>query len=237
VKLIGVYTKSHRILKDEWFLASLQDNYDVELHNCDIAGSGTYMEPSWSEAVLFKSDTIINSIKKYWGEIFVYSDVDVQFFKPTQQILLNAIKNYDIVCQRDDPYGNLCTGFWIARANEKVLKLWQEIRAILKQEKRDQFVFNRIIREKPMGGKIKRIFNYFMRIFMGKCRYSYFPVTFFGGGTITGKLWTPGTKISVPEGIVLHHANCTIGVENKIRQLKYVRGVVETRQKNNVKHL
>jgi len=116
MKLISVYSESHRIFKDKWFLPTLQDDYKLEMHHCDVNGPARYMEEDWVKTVIFKAETIINAIKKYWGNIFIYSDVDIQFFKETKQLLVQSIKDNDIVCQRDDPGGALCTGFWVAKA-------------------------------------------------------------------------------------------------------------------------
>jgi hypothetical protein len=55
---------------------------------------------------------------------------------------------------------------------------------------------------------------------------SLLPPTFFGGGTFSGKTWKQGDKIPVPPNPIMHHANFTVGVENKVAQLKYVRDIV-----------
>jgi hypothetical protein len=52
------------------------------------------------------------------------------------------------------------------------------------------------------------------------------PDTFLSGGTLTGKRWNPGDYLQLLDGIYMHHANWTIGVENKITQLKYVKALV-----------
>jgi hypothetical protein len=38
-----------------------------------------------------------------------------------------------------------------------------------------------------------------------------------------------GLDLPVPEGIVMHHANYVVGVEQKIAQLEYVRDIVRAR--------
>jgi len=137
--------------------------------------------------------------------------------------LLDAIEGYDIVCQRNDPNedGQLCTGFFIIRANHRTLKLWKLVRESVKKAGRDQFAFNRILRR----------LNHWWWNFRYKCpriNYNYLPNRFFGGGTLTGKIWEPGMELLVSNDIVLHHANWTVGVENKIAQLEYVKGIVES---------
>ena len=169
MKLIGVYSPSHETLKTEWFLRTLKDDYELELYQCDVQGQGTYMKEDWSQAVLFKSTKIIEAIRKNWGEVFVYSDMDVIFFAPTKPAILTCITDKDIVCQLDEPTGNLCTGFFGIRANATTLRLWQEVQNSVEREGRDQIAFNRLVRE-----------------FEG-LRVGYLPASFFGAGTFSGR--------------------------------------------------
>jgi len=228
MKLISTYTESHKVFKDKWFLPSLRDKYDLELIKCPDSYGGAYMDKKWSKAVLFKADVIIETIKKNWGKVFIYSDIDIQFFQPTKKILLEHIVNNDIVCQRSNPYGQLCTGFWAAKANRKVLRIWEQVRKYIPKEKRDQLIFNKIIKREQRRKRLPAILR---NIFYGNCRYSSLPTSFFGGGTLTGKRWESGMELFVPEDIVLHHADWTVGIESKIVQLEYVKRIVESRQR------
>jgi hypothetical protein len=136
MKLIAVFSASHETLKDEWFLRTLKDDYDVRLRRCDVRGPGSYMQEDWTQTIVFKCDTIIDAIQKYWDERFVYSDVDVAFFGPTERAILDSLAGRDIVCQLDDPAGTLCTGFFALHANDRTLRLWQEVRRTLERERR-----------------------------------------------------------------------------------------------------
>jgi hypothetical protein len=203
----------------------MQDNYDIDMHFCSAEGPAIYMKDYWVDGIMFKSEIILESIKKYWGEVFLYSDVDVQFFRPAKEILLKAIENHDIACQADDPYGLLCSGFWIGRANRRVLRLQENMRKCILKERRDQIAFNRILKVGRMDKILYSVAN-----LSGSCRYTSLPTTFFGGGTFTAKQWHPGDELPVPENPVMHHANYTKGVDSKIAQLKYVRDIVESRR-------
>ncbi len=129
MKLVGVYSSSHETFKDEWFLRTLKDDYEVCLYPSEARGHGNYMEADWQQAVRFKSAKIIETIQKNWGEVFVYSDMDVLFVGPTKTTIQSCLNGKDIVCQLDDPGGNLCTGFFAVRANDVTLKLWQQVHA------------------------------------------------------------------------------------------------------------
>jgi MoaA/NifB/PqqE/SkfB family radical SAM enzyme len=204
MKLITVCSASHDTLKDTWFLPTLQDDYDVRTFPCDVQGPGTYLQDDWTRAVVFKSATIVNAIEQNWGDVFVYSDVDVTFFAPTKTTILERLGDKDIVCQLDDPSGTLCTGFFGIRANKATLGLWRSVHHAVARERRDQFAFNRFVRESR------------------DLRVGYLPRTFFGPGTFAGRLVHAHERVYVPAAAVMFHANYTIGVDNKLRLLSQV---------------
>jgi MoaA/NifB/PqqE/SkfB family radical SAM enzyme len=208
MKLIAVFSASHEALKDQWFLRTLKDDYDVELRRCDVRGQGSYMQEDWTQTIFFKCDTIIDAIQKYRDEIFVYSDVDVAFFGPTKSAILESLAGKDIVCQLDDPVGNMCTGFLALRANDRTLRLWQQVRRSLEGERRDQIAFNRVARE------------------MEDLRVGYLPVSFFGAGTFAARLVGGQQRFYVPDHPVMFHANFTIGVPNKMALLRQAERII-----------
>ena len=78
-----------------------------------------------------------------------------------------------------------------------------------------------------------------LRLFTGpllpgpyRIKWAYLPKEFYCGGILTGKHWQPGTELPLPRNIFLHHANWTIGIENKIAQLKLVKDMIEHRKKS-----
>jgi glycosyltransferase involved in cell wall biosynthesis len=206
MKLISSYSRSHKVFVENWFLPSLKDDFVLELKELDEEGSGEFMDKKWTNAVKTKSDTIIQAIKDNWGEMIVYMDVDIQFFAPVREFLQGSLGNNDIVIQLDDPNGSFCAGLFIARCNDKVLTLWQEVRKAIDIENRDQLAFNRLIREIP------------------GIRYGQLPVEkVFGGGTFVAQHWKPGMFMHVPAEPLIHHANWVVGTKEKIAQLQYVK--------------
>lgn len=57
--------------------------------------------------MLQKVTCIINAVEENWGDIFVVSDVDVQFFKNVSQNLKDHLKDNDIVFQSNDYSGRV----------------------------------------------------------------------------------------------------------------------------------
>ncbi len=62
-------------------------------------------------------------------------------------------------------------------------------------------------------------------------KWNYLPASFFGAGTESGKAWRPGDEILVPPDAIMHHANWTEGLENKLAQLEHVREKYEAKRR------
>jgi hypothetical protein len=222
MKIYALYTPSHEILKDQFFLPSIQDDFDIVVEFCEqTCPTAGFMSEGWTETTARKVDLILRAIRENWGKIFIFSDVDIQFFAPIESTILMLMQDNDIIMQRNNPEGVLCTGFFACRGNEKTLRLWNDVKKTMqtKQLQSDQISFNQCIKRRS-----KR--NHY------NVAWDYLPDTFFGGGTLTGYIWSPGKSLPVPDGIMLHHANWTKGIKNKIAQLLYVQNEVRKQQQN-----
>ena len=148
------------------------------------------------------------------SQLMVFSDVDVQFFAEFAASLECLLGQNEIVCQAESPGGTYCTGLFVCRSSPQVVRLWEDVSTELARgdgDEHDQDAFNRLLRSNR-----------------SPVRCGYLPYAFFGGGTLTGTRWFPGDYLPIPATIVLHHANFTVGVPNKVAQLTYVRQRVET---------
>jgi hypothetical protein len=225
IKLYALWTPSHEILKNDFFLPSIQDDFDIIFEFAEqTCASAKFMEEGWTDTTIRKVDLIIRAIQENWGSIFIFSDVDIQFFAPVQEKILKLMEGKDLIFQKNSPNGVLCTGFFACRGNEKTLQLWQDVKQVMLKNKinSDQNSLNRCIKRHSKTNPYNVV-------------WGYLPKTFFGGGTLTGFEWKPGMHLPIPNGIMMHHANWTKGIKNKIAQLIYVRSVVSKRK--NVTHL
>jgi hypothetical protein len=226
IKLYAIYTPSHAVLKDDYFLPSLQDDFELIIEEVQqTCPSAQFMGKGWTDTTIKKVNLIIRAIEENWGEIFIFSDVDIQFFAPIKNLILSLLKDNDILMQKNCPDGVLCTGFFVCRGNEKTLQIWKDVKKIMEKSptQSDQISFNQRIKRNSK----KNPYN---------ITWDYLPDVFFGAGTLSaypGYLWNPGKKLSIPTDIVMHHANWTKGVKNKIAQLKYVKKHVKKRNSVN----
>ena len=221
IKLYALYTPSHEVLKDKFFLPSIQDDFEIICEFSEqTCPSVKFMEEGWTQTTIKKVDLILRAIQENWGSIFIFSDVDIQFFCPIKKAILKLMKGKDIVMQKNNPEGVLCTGFFACRANEKTLQLWTDVKKMMQQNSlnSDQNSFNHCIKRHNKTNPYNVVWD-------------YLPKTFFGAGTLTGFLWYPGMLLPIPKNIMMHHANWTKGINNKIAQLIYVRSEVMRRRK------
>jgi len=213
MRLYSLYTPSHQALLDEWFLKSLPESFELVIQSLpQLCSSARYMEQGWVGTTIHKVDLMLRAIEECWGDLFLYSDVDVQFFAPIQKRLILELGDRDMVGQRNNPAGSLCSGFFICRANRTTRGLFRRVKRSMHQKKSDQRSINQTLKTMP------------------EVKWGLLPETFYGGGTLTGKRWSPDQYLPVPQNVLIHHANWCTGVEHKIAQLRYVRQIVQQRK-------
>ena len=215
LRIYSLYTPSHALLKERFFVPSLPKDLDLRLHYFDNPGEGLIHDASFCRAIIRKVELILQAIEENWGGLFVWCDIDAQFFGPIEDAVLKYADKRDIVFQVDAPGPALCDGLFACRGNDGTRWLWEEtLRFVRTPESHgdDQ------LRVRELLGA------------PGKLKTGYLPPTFMGGGTFTGKHWLPGDDQIVPEGLLAHHANFTCGVENKAAQCELVRSKVEKRE-------
>lgn len=198
------YSPSHKILFDEFFLKTLPKD-EFELHvetNPQECPSGSWYEKGWEETCIRKSKIVLEACKKNMNGIFVFSDVDVQFFGNIKETLLQELGDFDIACQNDTG-STFCAGFFICKCNEKTLSLFENM--LYNFEKDDQFCLNKYI--KLLDVKAKFLSYKFLTI-----------------GNLIHQVWDPSIGyVPFPKDILMHHGNFTIGVNNKIELMKMVK--------------
>ena len=244
MKIYLYYTRAYQILIDEWFLPSARKEYEVILKQGGNSKPVDYKKSSWISIMGDKVDFIIEAIRDSWNETFIFSDPDVQFIGETKKDISIFIKGKDLVFQKDSPQeSGICAGFFVCKGSNKTLRFWQDVRNAMEGDNNEDdqdCAINLLFGKKTQGYLKKSRLLQLLAAKFSKCglnpwriKWGYLPVRFFGGGTLTGKLWSPGMDLPIPRDIVMHHANYTVGLKNKITQLRYVK---ETKHKNKNKN-
>lgn len=199
MKIYTYYTDSHKGLFDEWFSKTVTDleiNATVGEQECK---SGSYYQDGWKKTTMKKVDVFIKAVKENMNDIFVFSDVDIQFFGPIKEQLINELGEADIAIQNDYK-GGLCSGFFVCRGNERTLRMFETMKQNESQYLEDQYALN-------------------MNLHL--CNVKVLSERFWTFGAY-GTQWK-GQNFDIPDNLLMHHSNWTEGIENKIKLLEIVR--------------
>lgn len=245
------YTPSHERLFNQYFAPSIPESFQIKARflKKQFCPSSEFRSTGWKETQIEKVSYWIESIKDSYGKVITCSDVDAQFFGITPSIIENSLRDRDIAIQWNgccpEP---LCSGFFICRANQATLELFQRIKNYLIENTKclgEQEALNRILgtwfskkrvnREQrlrsihseytllkttnPLSSSIKnRLFGYYKSCL--NVRWAVLPHRLYW---LPGYLYDSPEELSPPRGMVLHHANWTIGIENKLTQLEVIK--------------
>ncbi len=243
IKLYVLVTPSHRIFYERYFLPSLRDDFEIVCESShQVSESGAFMQPGWLETMKHKVNVILRAIDENPGQIFIHSDVDIQFFRPIGGFLRQFMSGLDLAVQRDSPWGDVCAGFFAARGSARMRSLWTDIRSALglNPALHDQYLLRQRLlrtdswaywswsRALPMLLARFAIRAYRLPELVPnryQLRWRYLPPTFLSGGNESGRHWTPEVELKVRPEMFMHHANWCVGIDSKIQQLDQVKAL------------
>jgi hypothetical protein len=214
MKLLTFYTESHKELFKSFFLNSfneyLKDDFILlESNYKQVCEKASYGTPGFGETMIGKLEHIIKNIDVNDNQPMVFSDCDVQFFKNIKTDILEDLGEFDIKFQ--DDILCLCAGFFVCRQNEVVLNFFKDVLHTLlltiQNGMDDQQIINTFLTTKNHSISFDKL-----------PREKYFTVA----SSTNAKQWN-GEKFIVPNNIILHHANWTVGLDNKFKLMEYVK--------------
>jgi hypothetical protein len=225
MKLITFYSESHSNLYQIFYESYKTFLFQIPLKVKKIdqlSPTGEFSSLGFDKTMMEKIDWIIENIDVNSQEYLIFSDCDVQFFGDISV----DMQDKDILFQDDygmwdfswfpdgkqgkSKFPNYCAGFFICKQSEKVKKFFYDVKRNFTNHMNgylhDQTIINKMISE---GYDINH----------GKLNSDKFWTVAF---SINGNIWN-GQDISVPKSILVHHANYTVGIENKIKLLNLVK--------------
>lgn len=207
MNILVVVSPSHEFLYQEHFLKTLPQGVSVIEHRLDTNGNGAYLSKDWQTGLVTKLEVVLAYAKGHSGEVFVLSDIDIQFF-PTFKIE-NFLKDFkqagvDVLFQREvlrTDSQEVNAGFYIAQSTPYVIKLLQDAIAICSKSscQNDQVAINELLRVADFGVK-----------------WGFLPKTYYARSH----------GFPPQKGIVIHHANRTLTTYSKAIQLRRVRKLI-----------
>jgi hypothetical protein len=205
MKIYTTYSQTHKVFIP-WFDTikiiepKLTPVYTELEQSCS---TGEFNSDGWNKVTRQKLQTLSDITYSDSGEFFIFSDVDVQFFKPVWDLGKRVLENHDIVFQ-NDYYGDQCTGFFYCKNNERTKQLFKEALKIHHLHRDDQT-------------SIQAALNMVQGL-----KHALLPKEYFTYGMYFDH-WHGQSDFLVPKNMVMHHANWVIGVDNKIKLLEATR--------------
>jgi len=227
LNLYTCLTPSHRLLLRRHFLPSVPSDLTPIIQQFDQPiinkqngehSSGVYGKNGFNEAVelkiIYLRECIQNEIET-GGEPFIFSDVDVRFYGPIAESALQGLGNHDIAFQQDRP-GGCCTGFMVIRPNLRNISLFEQTLSVMKQLGTEDQIATEVVLKRSTHDWIHLPERKFWSI----------------GQSVrqTGCAWIPGQPVDPPSELLMHHANWTVGLDNKAALLEIVRARMESRR-------
>ena len=230
MKLFSLYTQSHEVLKNDWFLKTLPTNLEPHLtkvvqQNFD---NGDFRSTTWMSVASEKLIFLSEQVSKHQKETIAWMDVDIQFFKPVHDLLTASVENADIAFQTDRPGNHINGGVIVIRCNSRTRSFFE---AAAKKNMFWHWTGDQGLMERQLKESVKQ-----------GLRWNLLPESIFAPSQILFKNVSSVIKTTIfpeqalrdcipqiPKDIVLHHANVTpafgkmSSVDQKIRQMKLVR--------------
>ena len=205
MKLYTIYTESHKDMYNNYFLKTLPNEFEViPTEIPQECSTGEFYSEGWDKTCYKKTELYLRACEENMGEIFAFSDVDIQFFGKIKDVLLEELGDFDIACQNDTgPY--YCSGFFVCRGNERTLNMFREM--LKNYDREDQTTLN----------------NHIHLVNSKFLSYKFFTI-----GHLLNTAWT-GQEFEITHEILLHHSNWVVGIENKSKLMDIVREKNNTR--------
>jgi hypothetical protein len=221
MKVYACYSPSHLPLVERHFKPSLPPDLEPVYRELPQEGS-------FNLATRRKVEFVLDAIKEA-TEPFLFSDVDVRFYGVQAGDLLRHLQGRDVVFQDQGgpptpDWGVLsimpvCAGFFVVAPSQAAAKFFEKVLKKVGDSCRDQEAVNLVLTLEEASVK------------WGTLPASYYTVARRKDGwlPVLRENWDPGIPIWMPDIVLAHHANWTVGIENKLRLLDEVKRLQEER--------
>ncbi len=217
MKIYCLYSPSHKRLFADYFLPSVPDELSVcSFVQKEQQGNGDYANGGgWLYHVGSKLDLWAEACRDNIGEVFICADVDLQFFGPVKDVILSLMGDNDVLTQMNSPKQESCTGFMACCGSERLAVFWEKTKA-------------QMIEVNDVWFSDQEAFN----LLRDEIKWEHLPFDqFYTIGMLlphNGWVWDPSQPVAkVPRKILMHHANWTVGKNNKRILLDKVRDIVD----------
>ena len=229
IKAYTLFTDSHKKFLTDYFLPTFPFRKEIELtilHRPQHCKSALFETEGWKDTMRDKSTCFYEKLQDCKdGELFMFIDPDIQFFRDFYDDVVARMTDLDIVWQ-NDVIGGVNTGFFAVKNNKRTRSFFKTILGNLdsKDFSQEQVLANYLLQNSAQFPSIDVNWSFLSNDYWtyGHVAAQADPRTGFCRGG-----WKPDSlDFDIPKSIILHHANWTSGVENKLKLLDIVRNKV-----------
>jgi hypothetical protein len=131
MKIVTLYSPSHKNMYEKYFLPSFPKDARLELKTVEapqLAGEKpTFNDPNWKSFMFIKAQLLWDEVLDIAeNEIYGFLDVDIINVNNFHDYILKEMEDVDFLCQSDSPspnYLNCCTGIIFFKNNENTRNL------------------------------------------------------------------------------------------------------------------
>ena len=206
MKIVTLYSPSHKHMLDNYFLPSFpkDDRLELKIHEApQLAGeTPVFNSKEWSSFMHIKAKILQDELLSTpENEIYGFLDVDIINVNNFHDFVRNTMGHFDVLCQNDSIYPtipNLCTGVIFFRNTEACRNLLKAVNVYLDKFKNGQEALTFFASNNRRFAELQ---NLRYQTFAFKNVYTY--------GSIGKGVWTGSEDFELPDKKDLYwvHAN------------------------------
>jgi len=139
MKVVTIYSPSHKQMVDEYFLPHFPKDDGLELKLIEVPQTAgekpTFNSPQWSEFMKLKAKIMWQELQSTpENEFYLFLDTDIITVNNFHDYLNVHMQTWDLMCQSDSPsphMPNHCTGIVCVKNNEKTRNLFKAVSRIM----------------------------------------------------------------------------------------------------------
>jgi len=127
INIYTICTPSYKGMLNDYFLPRIPKSFShttVAYLNNDDAIPGYTTSPDFKKISFKKMRLIHHWIKSNIGDVIIFSDIDIVFFRDFKEDILTRITEYDMLIHGIEVC-NYNAGFMVFKCTDKVLKFWE----------------------------------------------------------------------------------------------------------------
>eukprot|EP00933_Yihiella_yeosuensis_P042994 TRINITY_DN37684_c0_g1_i1.p1 TRINITY_DN37684_c0_g1~~TRINITY_DN37684_c0_g1_i1.p1 ORF type:complete len:473 (-),score=59.14 TRINITY_DN37684_c0_g1_i1:271-1629(-) len=190
---VGLYffsDSAFKCLRDQFVDSVIDEGFELRESYIEDLCVNEKRTAGGAPVYLFKTQLLLRALEEVApGEVFVISDVDIQFLAKCMPFIRKGISGKDLCVQREFTGLGVNIGFMAIRRTEDSINFWRSVLDELPSGRHDQRIVNNLLYGSPVSEQ--------------RLRWGYFPP----------EIWASSQAYDggcVPSGIALHHANWII---------------------------